>query len=283
MARSAISGCARLAATSSSGSPTPMPSARSGSPAGRPVGRRGARPRGRRARRSAVVRIDAAPTPDARAAAGYSCSEPEVTLPPMPPGEEVVNDYASSNCRCAPIRPRSCAPTLPAAASSATRTCGPARRARRRLRPRHHSPAAGLGQRRHLHDHRGRNRDRQHHRLAEELRTLPAGHSGRAMSPCAASCSRSGVIHVVAWRIEDLTALLARLTEDAPDRGAGARRRGQAPARRGRRQPRPRPPQPAAHRGARRASRSAGQRPRRAGARLGTCALARGGTKIVRR
>ncbi len=85
----------------------------------------------------------------------------------------------------------------------------------------------------------------------------------------------SGVIHVVAWRIEDLTALLARLTEDAPpDRGAGACRRGQAPARRGRRQPRPRPPQSAAHRGARRASRSAGQRPRRAGARLGACALA---------
>ena len=33
----------------------------------------------------------------------------------------------------------------------------------------------------------------------------------------------SGVIHVVAWRIEDLTALLARLTEDAPPIEALAR------------------------------------------------------------
>ena len=63
----------------------------------------------------------------------------------------------------------------------------------------------------------------------------------------------SGVIHVVADRLEDLTPLLARLTRGcAADRSARPRRRGQAPARRGHRQPRPRPPQSAAHRRARR-------------------------------
>ena len=57
-------------------------------------------------------------------------------------------------------------------------------------------------------------------------------------------------------KLDDLTRLLARLTEDAPPiEVARARRRGQAPARRGHRQPRTRPSQSAAHRRAARNSR----------------------------
>ena len=43
----------------------------------------------------------------------------------------------------------------------------------------------------------------------------------------------SGVIHVVAWRIDDLTPLLARLTEEASDLDVPARGSAHAPSRRG--------------------------------------------------
>ena len=131
-----------------------------------------------------LFRIDAAPDADARAAA--ACSEPEVTLPPMPLGEEVVNDYRflELSLRAHPAIVPARRPRPPRHHPQRGPARAPFRRARRRLRPRHHSPAAGLGQRRHLHDHRGRNRDRQHHRLAEDASNASGRSSwARAMSP----------------------------------------------------------------------------------------------------
>ena len=101
-----------------------------------------------------------------------------------------------------------------------------------RLRSRYHSPTARLGQWRHLHDHRGRNRDRQHHRLAEDVRALSSHHPGRALCgghwrsaagiqrhPC--SCEQARRSHSPACAFD---------RGCAPDRVARARRRGQAPA-----------------------------------------------------
>ena len=51
--------------------------------------------------------------------------------------------------------------------------------ARHRRRPGPRPPAAGHGERRHLHDARGRDRHRQRHRLAQGLRAFPAGRARR--------------------------------------------------------------------------------------------------------
>ena len=150
-------------------------------PAAGAVGGEGARPRRRPGRRSAVVsrRGDSR---NARAASS-AAREPDGPLPPMPLGEEVVNDYRflELSLRAHPA----CFLRADLARRGIIRNeelrAQPVRRARHRLRPRHHSPAAGLRQRRHLHDHRGRDRGRQHHRLAEDVRALSPDHPGRAL------------------------------------------------------------------------------------------------------
>src|SRR5262249_44869362 len=143
--------------------------------------------------------------------------------------------------------------------------------ARQRLRPRHRSPAAGLGQWRHLHDHRRRDRGRQHHRLAEDVRALSSHHHGRALCRRERRAAAGVRGHPCRGGEARGSHRAARAPDRGctPDRGARARRRGQAPARRKRRQPRPRPPQSAAHRRARATSGFAGKRPRCSRARLG--------------
>ena len=108
--------------------------------------------------------------------------EPDFALPPMPIGEHVVNDYRflSLSLKAHPLsflRDR-----LEREGHRQSRVASRNRqrppRHRRRAGPR--PPAAGLGERGHLHDAGGRDRRRQHRRLAEDLRALPADRSRRA-------------------------------------------------------------------------------------------------------
>ena len=110
-------------------------------------------------------------------------SELEVALPPMPLGEEVVNDYRSLEL------------SLRAHPASFLRSdliargviCNNELRARRsgeRVTVSGLvtiSATAGHGERRHLHDNRRRDRSGQHHRLAEDIRAVPSGHFGRTL------------------------------------------------------------------------------------------------------
>ena len=63
-------------------------------------------------------------------------------------------------------------------------------RARAHFRAGHLPAAAGLGQGRGVHDHRGRKRDRQCHRLAESVRARAPGGAGRAL--CGGRRPRAG-------------------------------------------------------------------------------------------
>ena len=109
--------------------------------------------------------------------------EPDVALPPMPLGEEVVNDYRflRLSLRAHPaqflrgdLERRG---TLRNEALRSTRQ----QYARAHLRPGHLPAAAGLGQGRGVHDHRGRKRGGQCDRVAESLRARAPGGAGRAL------------------------------------------------------------------------------------------------------
>ena len=312
----AISGCAPACRpASSSGWPTPMPSARSAlTPAAGAVGRRRpyrARslasrtsvPRHRAARRRRCLRLA---RPQRRRRCGRrrrsaaSATRTTICRCFASRRHRRRRNFSRARARCpAPAhaagrggRERLSFPRTVAAAASRilpARRPRPARhhpqrgaarvevgRARYRLRPRHHSPAAGLGQWRHLHDHRGRDGRRQHHRLVEDVRALSPDHPGRALC----RRERGGAAGIRRHPRGRGKARRSHGAAGALDRGCPAarfartRRRGQAPARRGHRQPRPRSPQSAAHRSAHGVAGSAGERPRRAGTRLGACALA---------
>ena len=111
--------------------------------------------------------------------------EPDFALPPMPLGEHVVNDYRflSLSLKAHPVsflRDRLAA-TKRSSPRAEDRSARPHERPpRHRRRPGPRPPAAGHGERRHLHDHRGRDRHRQHRRLAEDLRAIPADRARRA-------------------------------------------------------------------------------------------------------
>ena len=110
-------------------------------------------------------------------------SEPDVHLPPMPLGRRGRErlPFPRIVAACAPgvVSAHRSRPTRHRLQRETARK--PVGHTRQRLRSRHHSPTARLGQRRHLHDHRGRNRSRQHHHLAEDVRALPSHHPGGAL------------------------------------------------------------------------------------------------------
>ena len=161
-------------------------------------------------------------------------SEPDADLPPMPPGEEVIHDYRhlGLSLKAHPVsfvraglearRTLSCA-ELGADRAWARRRGGRAGAG---------APAPGHGERGGVHDPRGRDRHRQYHRLAQDLRGLAAGRARRPLrrrqGPGAAR-RRGHPSH--------------RAADDRPDRGdhrperwrrhrqcgAGAGRRGPGP------------------------------------------------------
>ena len=109
--------------------------------------------------------------------------EPDVALPPMPLGEEVINDYRFLRLSLRAHPAQFLREDLNIASCPAQRGAARHRQqhARAHLRPRHLPAAAGLGQRRGVHDHRGRERGRQRDRLAAHLRARAAGGAGRAL------------------------------------------------------------------------------------------------------
>ena len=150
-------------------------------------------------------------------------TEPDAHLPSMLPGEQVIEDYhAIGICRCS-AHPVS---LLAHADCDAARRSRPARAAAPqsfqgqasvtmvagivlvRQRP-------GTGQRRHLHDARGRRPGIANTviwpRKFEQYRPIVMG--ARLISVTGVLQNEKGVIHIVAGRFEDLTPLLGRLSE----------------------------------------------------------------------
>ena len=106
--------------------------------------------------------------------------EPDAHLPPMPPGEEIVEDYRflSLSLKGHPVaflRPRLARHILPCNALARFPDGDGRRRARAA------APEAGHGQGRRLHDHRGRDRFGQYHRLAETAGAPARGGDRRAL------------------------------------------------------------------------------------------------------
>ncbi len=166
-----------------------------------------ARPRRRQGRSAAVL--------GRRAARDH---EPDADLPPMPLGEHVVEDYRhlSLSLKAHPVAFLR-GGSRRAAFCAARRWRRVARAARHRGGPRSGAPAAGHGQGVDLHDARGRDRHRQYHRLAEDVRAPAPGRHRRAFVAVTGRLqSESGVIHVIAERIEDLTPMLGLLSERGP-------------------------------------------------------------------
>ena len=109
--------------------------------------------------------------------------EPEVALPPMPLGEEVVNDYRFLRLSLRAHPAQFLRADLDRARHLAQRDAARRRQqyARAHLGAGHLPAAAGLGQGRGVHDHRGRKRGRQRDRVAESVRARAAGGAGRAL------------------------------------------------------------------------------------------------------
>jgi DNA polymerase III alpha subunit len=170
-----------------------------------------------------LFRIDAAPTPVPTAA---SFCEPEVTLPLMPPGEEVVNDYRflELSLRAHP------ATFLRADLARRGIACNEDLRVRRsgeriavsglvtiRQRPGSANGVIFMT----IEDETAIANIIVWPKTFERFRPIILG--ARYVAVRGELQQESGVIHVVARRIEDLTPLLARLTEDAPPIEALAR------------------------------------------------------------
>ena len=150
-----------------------------------------------------------------------------MTLPLMPLGEHVVNDYRSLSLslKAHPVSflRRELAARRHRRGGTARRTAE--RAARLRRRPRARPPAPGHRVGRDLRHARGRDGRRQHHRLAEDFRAL-SRRSCSARGCCRSSGrlqSEQGVIHVVAERLEDYSPLLSLLSEDPSARTAWPR------------------------------------------------------------
>ncbi|MET0630365.1 MAG: OB-fold nucleic acid binding domain-containing protein, partial [Xanthobacteraceae bacterium] len=170
-----------------------------------------------------LFRIDEAQAAEPAAA---FFSEPEVTLPPMPPGEEVVNDYRFLEL------------SLRAHPSTFLRA-DLARRGIIRnedLRARRSGERVAVSGLVTIRQRPGSANGVIFMTIEDETaianiivwpktfeRFRPVILGARYVAVSGEVQQESGVIHVVAWRIEDLTALLARLTEDAPPIEALAR------------------------------------------------------------
>ena len=170
-----------------------------------------------------LFRIDAAPTPMPTAA---SCSEPEVTLPPMPPGEEVVNDYRflelslrahPSTFLRADLTRRGIIRNEDLRARRSGERVAVSGLVTIRQRPGSANGVIFMT----IEDETGIANIIVWPKTFERFRPVILG--ARYVAVSGEVQQESGVIHVVAWRIEDLTALLARLTEDAPPIEALAR------------------------------------------------------------
>ena len=107
--------------------------------------------------------------------------EPDAHLPSMPPGEQVIEDYRHLHLSLK-AHPVSFLRADLDARGIVRHELLPdacARPARDHRRPRAGAAAAGHRQR-HLHDAGGRDRHRQHHRVAAQVRAVPPGRDGRA-------------------------------------------------------------------------------------------------------
>ena len=142
--------------------------------------------------------------------------EPDAHLPPMPPGQQVIEDYRHLHLSLKAHPVRSCAPISTRAASCRTSRLPdvPQRPARHHRRPRAGAPAAGHRQR-HLHD-AWRTRPRIANTIVwprkfEAIRPVMMG--ARLISVTGLLQNEKGVIHIVADQFEDLTPLLRRLSE----------------------------------------------------------------------
>jgi error-prone DNA polymerase len=170
-----------------------------------------------------LFRIDAAPTPVPTAA---SCSEPEVPLPPMPPGEEVVNDYRflelslrahPSTFLRADLARRGIARNEELRARRSGERIAVSGLVTIRQRPGSANGVIFMT----IEDETAVANIIVWPKTFERFRPIILG--ARYVAVSGEVQQESGVIHVVARRIEDLTALLARLTEDAPPIEALAR------------------------------------------------------------
>src|SRR5215510_13562262 len=125
---------------------------------------------------------------------------------------------AFSNYRCERIRRASCAPTSPGAASCATRSCAPCRRARAcvsgLITVRQQPGAANGVIFMTIEDETAIANIIVWPKTFERFRHVIMG--ARYVAVSGELQQESGVIHVVAARLDDLTSLLACLTEDAP-------------------------------------------------------------------
>ena len=215
----AMSGCARgFLRACSNGWPMPMPSARSASPAARRCGR----PKRSAASATATTICRCLPSPPhrarARAGRGLLIDRQAVAGPGSqhPPPQRSPRGgrhraFANPTSSAADAAGRGSRQRLSLPAPVAARASGaiPARRsqrarhhaqrsaaqrgirhARAHFRPGHLPAAAGLGQGRGVHDHRGRKRGRQCHRLAESVRARAPGGPGRAL--CGGHRPRAG-------------------------------------------------------------------------------------------
>ena len=184
------------ASTTSGAARTSRSRAWYGSPRPTPSGRRSASPAARhcgRSRRCATSRCRCSrPPPPGKPQRCRKSSEPAVALRPMTAGGEVVEDYGhvGLTLRDHPVaflRERSPAP---AHRHLRRGDAGQGRQLADDRRPRAGAPDARLRQGRHVHHHRGRDRHRQSHRLAERVRAAaPRASSAPACWRCRGASS----------------------------------------------------------------------------------------------
>ena len=138
----------------------------------------------------------------------------------MPLGEEVVNDYRFLDCPCARIRRNSCAPISASAKSCATRRCAAVANNTRvrisglvtcRQRPGSAKGVVFMT----IEDESAVANVIVWPKVFERVR--PVVLSARYVAVSGRVQAESGVIHVVADALEDLTVLLARLAEQGAD------------------------------------------------------------------
>ena len=148
-------------------------------------------------------------------------AEPDAKLPPMPLGAHVVEDYRrlSLSLKAHPVafmRARLTQRGIMRSDALGRVTSGERVDGRRAGAG---APASGHRQGRDLHDAGGRDRRRQHHRLAEGVRTPARDRHRRPLRRRdRANCrTRSGVIHIIAERMEDLTPMLGQLSDEGRD------------------------------------------------------------------
>ena len=157
-------------------------------------------------------------------------TEPDAKLPPMPLGAHVVEDYRrlSLSLKAHPTSFMRARLSARGMLRSDVASVDQERRARDRRRPGAGAPAARHRQGRHLHDARGRGGRRQCDRLAEGVRAAQRAIvlGARFVAVTGKLQSESGVIHIIADRMADLTPMLGLLSEAGAAREEAVPRRG---------------------------------------------------------